>query len=122
MTAATDNSLSLRQALHYCLDVLKIKQHSGFMSRTTADVPLAMIKTHGDSITTMKLIADWSGALSSNSNDDDHVFSQTQLYDFLALGTKVIGGEERQVNDNKIVLKILRDIMENYETTFRQHL
>jgi hypothetical protein len=84
MTAATDNSLSLRQALDYCLDVLKIKQHSGFMSRTIADVPLAMIKTHGNWITTMKLIADWSGALSSNSNDDDHVFSQTQLYDFLA--------------------------------------
>jgi hypothetical protein len=39
MTAATlpsDNSLSLRQALEYCLDVLKMKQHFEFMIRTTA--------------------------------------------------------------------------------------
>src|ERR671931_711348 len=111
MTTTSHVSVSLRQALDYCLDVLKIKQHSGFMSRTTANVPLAIVKTHGNWITAMKLIADWNGALNYDSNDD-HVFSQTQLYDFLALGTKVI---ERQVNDDKVVLKILRDIMENYE-------
>ena len=111
MTTTSHVSVSLRQALDYCLDVLKIKQHSGFMSRTTANVPLAIIKTHGNWITAMKLIADWNGALNYDGNDD-HVFSQTQLYDFLALGTKVI---ERQVNDDKVVLKILRDIMENYE-------
>jgi hypothetical protein len=111
MTAATDNSLSLRQALEYCLDVLKMKQHFEFMIRTTANVPLSMVRTLGNWIIAMKLIADWNGALGNNGN---YVFSQTQLYDFLALATKVIEGNKR-ASDNKIVLEILRDIMENYE-------
>jgi hypothetical protein len=114
------NSLSLRQALDYCLDVLKIKENSEiyknifaeFMSQTK--VPLAMIKTHGNWITAMKLIADCSGILNYNNNNNNcHVFSQTQLYDFLALATKVIEGE-RVNNNNNIILKILRDITENY--------
>jgi hypothetical protein len=114
MTASPSyNSVSLRQALDYCLNVLEIKQHSEFMSRTTASIPISMIKTHGNWITAMKLIADWSGALGFKNDNGDQVFSQTQLYDFLALGTKVI--EERRVSENKIVLKMLRDIMENYE-------
>jgi hypothetical protein len=113
------NSLSLRQALDYCLDVLKIKENSEiyknifaeFMSQTK--IPLAMIKTHGNWITAMKLIADCSGILNYNNNNNCHVFSQTQLYDFLALATKVIEGE-RVNNNNNIILKILRDITENY--------
>jgi hypothetical protein len=115
------NSLSLRQALDYCLDVLKIKENSEiyknifaeFMSQTK--VPLAMIKTHGNWITTMKLIADCSRMLNYNSNNC-HVFSQTQLYDFLALATKVIEGGRvnNNNNNNNIILKILRDITENY--------
>jgi hypothetical protein len=105
---ASDNSPSLRQALEYCLDVLKMKQHFEFMIRTTADVPLAMVRTHGNWIVAMKLIADWNGALAG-----DYVFSQTQLYDFLALATKVLEGKKK-ASDNKIVLEILRDIMENY--------
>jgi hypothetical protein len=113
MTAATDNSLSLRQALEYCLDVLKIKQHSGFMGRTTADVPLAMVKTLSNWIIAMKLIADWNGALGNSG--DNYVFSQTQLYDFLALAAKVIEETKKKASDNKVVLEILRDIMENYE-------
>jgi hypothetical protein len=93
------NSPSLRQALEYCLDVLKMKQHFEFMIRT--NVPLAMVRTHGNWIIAMKLIADWNGAL---GNGDDYVFSQTQLYDFLALATKAIE-EKKKANDNKIVLK-----------------
>ena len=116
MTAPTrsspsDNSSSLRQDLEYCLDVLKMKQHFEFMIRTTANVPLPMVRSHGNWIIAMKLIADWNGALGNNGN---YVFSQTQLYDFLALATKVIEGNKR-ASDNKIVLEILRDIMENYE-------
>jgi len=113
MTAATlpsDNSLSLRQALEYCLDVLKMKQHFEFMIRTTANVPLKMVRTHGNWIIAMKLIADWNGALGNG----EYVFSQIQLYDFLALATKVIEG--KKASDNKIVFEILRDIMENYES------
>ena len=116
MTASTrsspsDNSPSLRQALEYCLDVLKMKQHFEFMIRTTANVSLTMVKTLDNWIIAMKLIADWNGALGNNGN---YVFSQTQLYDFLALATKVIEGNKR-ASDNKIVLEILRDIMKNYE-------
>jgi hypothetical protein len=101
MTAATlpsDNSLSLRQALEYCLDVLKMKQHFEFMIRTTANVPLKMVRTHGNWIIAMKLIADWNGALGNG----EYVFSQTQLYDFLALATKVIEGKKASDNKNSI--------------------
>jgi hypothetical protein len=114
------NSLSLRQALEYCLDVLKIKENSEFYRNISAEfmsqtkVPLAMIKTHGNWITAMKLIADCSGMLDYNDSDNGHVFSQTQLYDFLALATRVIEGERVNNNNNNIILKILRDITENY--------
>ena len=69
-----------------------------------------MTRTLGNWIIAMKLIADWNGAL----GDRDYVFSQTQLYDFLALASKALEG--KKTSDNKIVLEILRDIMENYES------
>ena len=77
MTAPTrsspsDNSSSLRQALEYCLDVLKMRQHFEFMIRTTANVSLTMVKTLGNWIIAMKLIADWNGAL---RNGDKYVLS-----------------------------------------------
>ena len=111
------NSLSLRQALDYCLDVLKIKENSEFYRNISAEfmsqtkIPLAMIKTHSSWITAVKLIADCSKMLNyNNNNSSGHVFSQTQLYDFLALATRVIEGDRA----NNIILKILRDITENY--------
>jgi hypothetical protein len=110
ITPSSDNSLSLIQALQYCLDILKMKQHFGFMIRTTTSVPITMTRTFGNWIIAMKLIADWNGALGY----PDYVFSQTQLYDFLALASKALEGKE--TSDNKIVLEILRDIMENYES------
>jgi hypothetical protein len=110
------NSLSLGQALDYCLDILKIREDSesyrSITQTTITKVPLAIMKTHGSWITAMKLIADCSGILNYNNNNG-HVLSQTQLYDFLVLATKVI--EEERANNNNILLKILRDIMENYE-------
>src|SRR5919109_690646 len=57
-----------------------------------------------------------------NNNKDDNnnqVFSQTQLYDFLTLASKVLENKEGRIdnnNNNNIILKILRDIMENYES------
>jgi tRNA uridine 5-carbamoylmethylation protein Kti12 len=42
-------------------------------------------------------------------------FLSNTLYDFLALATKVIEGEKK-ASDNKVVLEILREIMENYES------
>ncbi len=112
------NSLSLGQALDYCLDILKIREDSesyrSITQTTKTKVPLAIMKTHGSWITAMKLIADCSGILNYNNNNNGHVLSQTQLYDFLVLATRVIEGE-RVNNNNNILLKILRDIMENYE-------
>jgi hypothetical protein len=70
--SSSDNSPSLIQALEYCLDVLKMKQHFEFMIRTTANVSLTMIKTLGNWIIAMKLIADWNGAL---RNGDKYVLS-----------------------------------------------
>jgi len=110
------NSLSLGQALDYYLDILKIREDSesyrSITQTTITKVPLTIMKTHGSWITAMKLIADCSGILNYNNNNG-HVLSQTQLYDFLVLATKVI--EEERANNNNILLKILRDIMENYE-------
>jgi hypothetical protein len=111
-TPSSDNLPSLIQALEYCLDVLKMKQHFEFMIRTTTNVSLTMVRTLGNWIIAMKLIADWNGAL---GNGDKYVLSQTQLYDFLALATKVIEGKKK-ASENKVVLEILRDIMENYES------
>ena len=62
ITSSSDNSLSLRQALEYCLDILKMKQHFGFMIRTTTSVPITMTRTLRNWIIAMKLIADWNGA------------------------------------------------------------
>ena len=51
------NSLSLRESLEYCVDVLKIKQDSELYRSIAAEatdqirVSLAMIKTHGNWIT-----------------------------------------------------------------------
>ena len=113
------NSLSLRESLEYCIDVLKIKQDSELYGSITAEVTsqtrvsLVMIKTHGSWITAMKLIADCSRMSSYNINNNKHVFSQTQLYDFLALATSAIEGNGIE-NNNRIILKIARDITENY--------
>jgi hypothetical protein len=56
--SSSDNSPSLIQALEYCLDVLKMKQHFEFMIRRTANVSLTMVRTLGNWIIAMKLIAD----------------------------------------------------------------
>jgi hypothetical protein len=63
ITSSSDNSLSLRQALEYCLDTLKMKQHFRFMIRTTTSVSITMTRTLGNWIIAMRLIADWNGAL-----------------------------------------------------------
>jgi hypothetical protein len=74
------NSLSLRQAIDYCLDILKIKEDSSECYRniiqttiiTTTKAPLAIIKTHGNWITAIKLIADCSGIVNYNSNSSNN--------------------------------------------------
>jgi hypothetical protein len=66
------NSLSLRQALDYCLDILKIKDDSEcYRNVTQTKTPLAIIKTHGNWITALKLIANCSGIVNYNNSNND---------------------------------------------------
>jgi hypothetical protein len=84
------NSLSLRQAVDYCLDVLKIKDNSEIYRNITKviqkKVPLEIIKTHGNWITVMMIISDCNRIVkdSRNNNNNTHTFSQSQLYDHKA--------------------------------------
>jgi hypothetical protein len=118
------NSLSLRQTVDYCLDVLKIKDNSEIYRNITKfiqkKVPLQIIKTHGNWITAMMIIADCSRKAKDSRNNNSHTFSQSQLYDFLTLATKVIEeekGEQKRIGQvNNILLKIMKDIMENYNS------
>ncbi|HZI71121.1 MAG TPA: hypothetical protein VFD60_08170 [Nitrososphaeraceae archaeon] len=113
------NSVSLRQALEYCLDVLKIKDNSEIYRNITKYVKksyLTFVKTHGNWITAMMIIADCSRKAKYSRNNNSHTFSQSQLYDFLTLATKIIEeekGEQKRIGQvNNIILKI-KDIMEN---------
>jgi len=113
------NSVSLRQALEYCLDVLKIKDNSEIYRNITKyvkKVTLTFVKTHGNWITAMMIIADCSRKAKYIRNNNSHTFSQSQLYDFLTLATKIIEekGEQKRIGQvNNIILKIIKDIMEN---------
>ena len=115
------NSASLRQALDYSLNILRIKDDSEIYRNITKFIqkkaPLTVIKTHGSWITAMMIIADCSRRVKNDNNDDRHIFSQSQLYDFLTLATKVMereGGKTTGHVDD-IILKIMKDIMENYD-------
>jgi hypothetical protein len=112
------NSLSLRQALEYCADVLKIQRDSEFYRSIAAEatdqtrVSLAMIKTHGNWITAMKLIADCNRISNYNiNNNNNYAFSQSQLSDFLTLSARAIEGKIM----SNVIFKMYSDIMENYE-------
>jgi hypothetical protein len=119
------NSLSLIQAVDYCLGVLKIKDDSEIYRNITKviqkKIPLEIIKSHGNWITALMIIADCSRKAkgSRNNNNNSHFFSQSQLCDFLTLATKVIVEKEEQKRTgqvNNIMLKIMKDIMENYNS------
>lgn len=114
------NSTSLRQALNYCLNILRIREESEIYRNTTELIrkkaPLTVIKTYGNWITAMIIIADCIRRVKNDNNDGCHVFSQSQLYDFLALATKVMEREGIWTGQvNNIIRKLMRDIMENYD-------
>src|SRR5689334_21679181 len=116
------NSLSLRQAVDYCLNVLKIKDNSEIYRNITKSIqkriPLEIIKTHGNWITAMMIISDCSRIVKDSRiiNNNNNSFSQSQLYDFLTLATKLIEEGKRIGQVNNIILKIMQDIMENYNS------
>ena len=114
------NSTSLRQALNYCLNILRIRDDSEIYRNTTELIrkkaPLTVIKTYGNRITAMIIIADCIRRIKNDNNDGCHIFSQSQLYDFLALTAKVMEKEGIWTGQvNNMILKLMRDIMENYD-------
>ena len=114
------NSTSLRQALDYYLNILRIRDDSEIYRNTTELIrkkaPLTVIKTYGNRITAMIIIADCIRRIKNDNNDGCHIFSQSQLYDFLALAAKVMEKEGILTGQvNNIILKLMSDIMENYD-------
>ena len=64
----------------------------------------------------MMIIADCSRKAKDSRNNNSHTFSQSQLYDFLTWATKIIEekGEQKRIGQvDNIILKIIKDIMEN---------
>jgi len=66
------NSLSLKQAVDYCINVLKIKDNSEIYRNITKviqkKVPLEIIKTHGNWITVMMIISDCNRIVKDTRN------------------------------------------------------
>jgi len=103
--------------LNYCLDTLGInmKNEDSDIRRKIKEVfnqnvSSGALHIYGKRILALKIIAD-SCALSNIS----HIFSQSELYDFLTLATEGIL-EQKRASINEKVFMIYRDIMENYQT------
>ncbi|MFZ0894210.1 MAG: hypothetical protein WAZ77_06880, partial [Candidatus Nitrosopolaris sp.] len=106
-----DNSYTaLTNALIYSLDILKVKEETE-VGREIAQLAVKRLPQNGISggkwLNVTKTIADIC------SENDRHIFSQSELYDFLALATKQM---DKVFATNDIVFKIYRDIMENYQS------
>jgi hypothetical protein len=112
-----NSTTTVLEDLNYCLDTLGInmKNEDSDIRRKIKEVFNQNVTTgafhiYGKRILALKIIAD-SCALSNIS----HIFSQSQLYDFLALATQGIL-EQKRASINEKVFMIYRDIMENYQT------
>lgn len=77
------NSTSLRQALDYYLNILRIRDDSEIYRNTTELIrkkaPLTVIKTYGNRITAMIIIADCIRRI-KNDNNDGSIFSPNRNY------------------------------------------
>ena len=109
-----DNSFTaLKNALKYSLDILKLKEETE-VGRQIADLAVKRMPQNWRNdrkwLSVAKIIADVCG------ENDRHIFSQTELYDFLTLATNQMDRKYRMgFASNDIVFKIYRDIMENYQ-------
>lgn len=105
---------ALKSALKYSLDVLKIKEETEIGRQITELAVKRMPQNwHIDRkwLIVSKIIADVCG------ENDRHVFSQTELYDFLTLATKQMDKKYgKAFASSDIIFKVYRDIMENYQT------
>jgi hypothetical protein len=109
-----NNYTALTNALIYSLDILNVKQETE-VGREIAELAVKRLPQNGFScgkwLTVTKTIADLC------AENDRHIFSQSELYDFLTLATKQIDKKNDKVfASSNIVFKIYRDIMENYQS------
>lgn len=101
------------ETLLYCLNILKIENNNEIYRDTLELVqkdPKESGNVSNEWIRSIKIIANAHSSLTS------YVFSQSQLSDFLTLSAK--GIEEKRMSSqiiNNVILKIYRDIIENYE-------
>jgi hypothetical protein len=109
-----DNSfITLKNALKYSLDILKLKEETE-VGRQIADLAVKRMPQNWSNdrkwLSVAKIIADVCG------ENDRHILSQTELYDFLTLATKQMDKKYGTgFASNDFVFKIYRDIMENYQ-------
>jgi hypothetical protein len=105
--------MSLMETLLYCLNILKIEIDNEIYRIALELVqkdPKESGNVSNEWIRAIKIIANAHSSLTS------YVFSQSQLSDFLTLSAK--GIEEKRTSSqiiNNVILKIYRDIIENYE-------
>lgn len=101
------------ETLLYCLNILKIEIDNEIYRNALELVqkdPKESGNVSNEWIRAIKIIANAHSSLTS------YVFSQSQLSDFLTLSAK--GIEEKRMSSqiiNNVILKIYRDIIENYE-------
>lgn len=105
--------MSLMETLLYCLNILKTEIDNEIYRNALELVqkdPKESGNVSNEWISAIKIIANTHSSLTS------YVFSQSQLSDFLTLSAK--GIEEKRMSSqiiNNVILKIYRDIIENYE-------
>ena len=117
--------MSFMKTLTYCLDILKIKEDTGVYRNAmelAQRVPIGSV--NGDNVNNkwiiaIRIIADICSSIKNNNDTatNSYIFSQSQLCDFVTLSAK--GIDERRLKTELVsnaILKIYRDIMENYQT------
>jgi hypothetical protein len=111
--------MPLMETLLYCLNILKIEKdneiYRDVLELVQEEDPKESGNVSNEWIKAIKIIANAYSSLAS------YVFSQSQLSDFLTLSAKGIVEEKRMNSQiiNNVILKIYRDIIENYENFSR---
>ena len=119
--------MSLTETLTYCLYILKIKEGTEIYRnaiKLAQTIPIESVNGDNDDngnnkwIIAMKIIADVCSSIKNNNyTTNSHIFSQSQLCDFVTLSAK--GIDERKAKTGIVsnaIFKIYGDIMENYQT------
>jgi len=109
-----DSFDSLKNALNYSLDILKINENTED-GKQIVELAVKRLPRNwsrdGKWLTVMRTIADIC------AENDRYIFSQSGLYDFLTLATKQVDEKHGNVfASSDMVFKIYRDIMENYQS------